>query len=90
MKKKKLKKLLRAALRKIEARTPIKHRPSKAKSVPPEVFSLMEKVKKQLEEIKKPVEYVRSMQQEIDITVFDYLSMDRTMSMMYVHPRLRT
>lgn len=89
MKKKKLKKLLRAALRKIEARTPIKHRP-KAKSVPPEVFFLMEKVKKQLEEIKKPVIYIRSQQQEIDITVFDYLSMDRTMSMMYVHPRLRT
>jgi len=87
MKKKKLKKLLKAAQEKLAKAVPIRRR-KPAPKPPPDMLPLMQKVKRQLEAIERPVEYVRSVKQEPDITILEYLSMDRTLSMMQIDSRL--
>lgn len=90
MKKKKLKKLLKQARKTLAEILPMRRRRPVPPQPSPEILTVMQKVKQQLEDIKKPVapEYRRNPKQETEITISEYLMMDRTLSMMQVHPRL--
>jgi hypothetical protein len=88
MKKKKLKKLLKAARAKLA-----KRRKPKAKKInpPAEALALMQKVKGQLEDLHKPIEAQRRDFTSWNPTVAEYVAMDPYyLSTMQVHESLRS
>jgi hypothetical protein len=69
---------------------PAKNKAKLRKSPPAKILSLLQKVKQQLDDFKTPLislEARRGLPEEA-ITKHEYKAMDRTMSMMEVHPKL--